>query len=251
MLFHHFQEGTLFPIHLNLGFRVFYFYEGFYFMIAIVIGLVWAVRRIKKEGLNADRFINFAVFVMIGGILGGRLSSLLIYSRESFFANPLTFFSFWDGGISIIGALPWAVRFPRYGRFFPSFQIAPDHPTPAWQWSVRQGLIDPSSPVSAPIHPAALYESLGLWLLLAAALFLVRLAKKHGWSQNLVICLHLGGYALLRFFVEFFRADRESLPGGGLSVLQIILLFVFALSAGAAVFILVRKNKTPTIQPET
>ena len=294
----------MFPIHLNLGFRVFYFYEGFYFMIAIVIGLVWAVRRIKKEGLNVDRFINFAVFVMIGGILGGRLSSLLIYSRESFFANPLTFFSFWDGGISIIGALPcgilaggiygavrrfplwrtlalvspcviasqaagrigcflngdgfgtssslpWAVRFPRYGRFFPSFQIAPDHPTPAWQWSVRQGLIDPSSPVSAPIHPAALYESLGLWLLLAAALFLVRLAKKHGWSQNLVICLHLGGYALLRFFVEFFRADRESLPGGGLSVLQIILLFVFALSAGAAVFIMVRKNKTPTIQPET
>ena len=28
--------SAMFPIDLNLGFRVFYYYEGFYFLIAIV-----------------------------------------------------------------------------------------------------------------------------------------------------------------------------------------------------------------------
>ncbi|MBN2352250.1 MAG: prolipoprotein diacylglyceryl transferase [Spirochaetales bacterium] len=286
----------MFPIHLNLGFRVFYFYEGFYFLIAIVIGVVWAMRRVKKAGLNTDQFFNFALFVIIGGILGGRISSLLIYSRESFFANPLTFFSFWDGGISIIGALPlgilagglycrirrfpfrrtlalvspcvmasqaagrigcflngdgfgtsstlpWAVRFPKFGHFFPSFQPATGHPTPAWQWSLNKGLIDPSSPVSAPIHPTALYESFGVWLLLVAALFLIRESKKRGWSEILVVCLHLGGYSLIRFFVEFFRADRETIAAVGLSALQIVLLAAFALCVGAAVFLFLKGKR--------
>jgi phosphatidylglycerol:prolipoprotein diacylglycerol transferase len=286
----------MFPLHFDLGFRIFYFYEGFYFLIAIVIGLVWAMKRVKANGLDTAKFYNFAMFVLIGGILGGRLSSLLLYSRESFFANPLTFFSFWDGGISIIGALPlgilagwlycrfrkfefwktlalispcvmlsqavgrigcflngdgfgsaanlpWAVRFPKYGHFFPSFKEAVDRPTPAWLWSAGNGLVDQSSPVSAPLHPTALYESLGIFLMFFSALFLMKLSKKRGWLEKIIVFLHIGGYSLIRFFVEYFRADREATGFLGLSVLQCILFIVFAASAVAIVFLIVRGKK--------
>jgi hypothetical protein len=41
----------MFPIHLNLGFRVFYFFEGFYFLAAIATACIIGLKRLETAGL--------------------------------------------------------------------------------------------------------------------------------------------------------------------------------------------------------
>ncbi|MBN2737326.1 MAG: prolipoprotein diacylglyceryl transferase [Spirochaetales bacterium] len=286
----------MFPIHLDLGFRTFYFYEGFYFLIAIIIGYSGARYLALKAKMNADKFDNFVLFTLLGGIVGGRISSMLIYGLDLLITNPLSLFYFWDGGISIIGALPmgllfgalylkkhkldiwkttefivppvllaqaigrigcfmngdgfgtvtnvpWAVRFPKYGTLIPAFKTFTGYESPAWRFSYNQGLISADSPVSAPIHPAALYESLGLFVLFGLSVLILSQVKKGRLSSKLLILWHIGGYSFARFFVEFFRADRSSILPMGISVLQLGLALAFLGCAAMAVFFSLKHKK--------
>ncbi|WP_005032465.1 hypothetical protein [Holophaga foetida] len=38
----------MWPIHLNMGFKTAYFYEGFYFFVSILVAAVWIVRRLER-----------------------------------------------------------------------------------------------------------------------------------------------------------------------------------------------------------
>ena len=46
----------MYPIHLNLGFRIFYYYEGLYFFLAILAAALVAVWRQKRAGLDPAVF---------------------------------------------------------------------------------------------------------------------------------------------------------------------------------------------------
>lgn len=95
----------MFPIHLNLGFRQFYFYEGVYFLTAIVLAYLWAVRRLKANGLSPDQFTRALVGVLFGAMIGGRLFHFLFWQPGPLITDPLVFLRFWEGGISITGGL--------------------------------------------------------------------------------------------------------------------------------------------------
>ncbi len=58
---------------------------------------------------------------------------------------------------------------------------------------------------SAPVHPAQLYESFALAVIVAVLLVFRRRPHRHGE----VMLLYLSLYAAARFVVEFFRADPE------------------------------------------
>jgi phosphatidylglycerol:prolipoprotein diacylglycerol transferase len=90
------------------------------------------------------------------------------------------------------------------------------------QW--EDGLLESSADWSLPVHPVQLYEALGS-LAIAAVLIVVVHPKKKFDGQ--VALLFLGSYAVLRFFLEFLRADDR---GGflGLSTSQLIGLVVVA-----------------------
>jgi len=95
----------MFPFHLDLGFRTFYFYEGAYFLIAIVIAYLWASRRTKAQGLSADRFDVALVGAFVGLVIGARVSHFLFWDLDAFLQDPAVFFRFWDGGLSVVGGL--------------------------------------------------------------------------------------------------------------------------------------------------
>ncbi len=95
----------MFPFHLDLGFRTFYFYEGIYFLIAIASAYIWASRRTKASGLSADRFDIALVGAFVGLLLGARISHFLFWDLDSLLADPAVFFRFWDGGLSVVGGL--------------------------------------------------------------------------------------------------------------------------------------------------
>jgi phosphatidylglycerol:prolipoprotein diacylglycerol transferase len=95
----------MFPIHLDLGFRTFYFYEGLYILTAMIVAYIWAAGRIRKSGLSPERFDIALVGAFVGLILGARISHFLFWDLDILLEDPMVFFRFWDGGLSVVGGL--------------------------------------------------------------------------------------------------------------------------------------------------
>ena len=166
--------------------------------------------------------------------------------------------AFWRGGLAYYGGLAVAVpyllwflrreRFPmgkasdmagmvipvglffgRMGCFLGGccFGVRTDDPLlgvrfPEWsaassqQW--KQGLLGSPAEISLPVHAAQLYEAIGCLAIAAAMMFVVHPRKRF---DGQVFLAFLGGYAVLRFLLEYVRADDR---GGlfGLSTSQLI-----------------------------
>lgn len=99
----------MWPIHLDLGFKVVHFYEGFYFIIAILTATVLAAHRLKKAGLGTAVFLDGLPWILLSAILGARLFDFLFWDMKSLLAHPLSFFFIWEGGLSITGGLAGGV----------------------------------------------------------------------------------------------------------------------------------------------
>ncbi len=274
----------MFPIDLNLGFRVFYYFEGFYFAVAVVTAYVLAIRRVARAGLDVVVFGNAVTWGIVAAVVGARISHFVFWDLRSLLADPLSFFRFWEGGESITGglaggvlgaflylrrrsvdfwttfaaaspavlvgqaigrvgcflngdawgiptSLPWGVSEPRFGTLVPG--LVRDHlvPSPAWLWSVDHGYTSPSALVTAPLHPTQLYEAMGDLLLAWLVILLVRVVRRDEGPWPRVFWLHLGGYSLLRFAVEFLHGDRDVTVWAGMTALQLGLAAFAALSA--------------------
>ena len=94
----------MFPVHLNLGFTVLYFYEGLYFAISVIIGYLWSKHRVTKQ-YESMQYENLIFWVVVGLIIGGRVSHFLFWDTRAFLDNPLGIFKFWEGGISVVGGI--------------------------------------------------------------------------------------------------------------------------------------------------
>lgn len=292
----------MYPIDLNLGFHIFYYYEGFYYLISIAVAYAWAAHRIKKYGLDYDQFSKLIVSGIIGAIVGGRLSHFIFWQPSILISDPLEFFRVWDGGTSITGALaggiigarlacigkksdfwqffavlspavllgqaigrvgcflngdawgirtnlPWGVRFPKFGTYIPGFK--PDHlvPSYAWTWAKIHGFVSNSSMFTPPLHPTQLYESLGDILLLVFILFIIRRIG-FKYSGKLIALIHIGGYCLLRFLLEFLRGDRGAVIWNDMTALQITLIVIFIVSFPIAVISYIRLQQGGNSAPD-
>ena len=249
----------MFPIHLNLGFRVFHYYEGLYFFTAILAAALLAHRRQRQAGLDANRFLDCLVWILLGAFAGARLFHFLFWDLSAFLEDPATFLRFWEGGMSITGGvaggvlaswfclrqtepwryfaetipavllgqaigrlgcflngdawgiptkLPWGVSLPKFGTYVPGFVRDQLLPSDAWTWSVTQGYTDPLALRTVPLHPTQLYEALGDLLLMGLMVRLVRSLRRTGGPWQPVTWCFLGGYALLRFGLEFLHGDH-------------------------------------------
>lgn len=155
----------------------------------------------------------------------------------------LAWAAFWRGGLAYYGGLiaaawfgVWFLKregFPVYkgadlagpaiclGLFFGRmgcflggccFGVTTDHEVglsfPPWspasesQW--RDGLLSGPHLASLPVHPTQLYEAIGC---LAIAAFLMLIAHPRKRFDGQVMLLFLGLYSVLRFVLEYWRAD--------------------------------------------
>jgi prolipoprotein diacylglyceryltransferase len=126
--------------------------------------------------------------------------------------------------------MPWGVSLPKFGTYLPGIRPDTQFPSDAWIWSVAQGFTDPSATRSAPLHPVQLYEAAGDLLLAGLVILLARrLAATNGpWAQ--AGWLHIGGYSLLRFGLEFLHGDRDASLWAGMTALQLGLLACLVLA---------------------
>ncbi len=101
---------------------------------------------------------------------------------------------------------------------------------------IRNNAVTRGGETYVSVHPTFLYEGIGNLIILLFILWYTKKQKKDGelWF------IYLGGYGLVRFFVEGMRSDQLFLWGTGIAVSQ--LLAVVMMLVSVVMFIYIRKN---------
>ncbi|PIZ53503.1 prolipoprotein diacylglyceryl transferase, partial [Candidatus Uhrbacteria bacterium CG_4_10_14_0_2_um_filter_41_7] len=76
---------------------------GFFVAMGFILGAYVAGLFAKKRGQNPKIIHDLVVYLMGGGIVGGRLGYILFYSPQTFIQDPISMLYVWDGGLSIFG----------------------------------------------------------------------------------------------------------------------------------------------------
>lgn len=190
--------------------------------------------------MTKDEVEDYVTWVILGIILGGRLGFVLFYQPAYYLANPGQIIAVWNGGMSFHGGLLgvviasyiFAVRrnLPKIGLtdlaclvvtpglFFG--RLANFINAELWgrptdlPWGVAfPGAAAQTCPAEFAVpcgrHPSQLYEA-GLEGLVLG-LLLLWLATRRGWllRPGWIAGTFLAGYAVSRFFVEFFRVADD------------------------------------------
>jgi phosphatidylglycerol:prolipoprotein diacylglycerol transferase len=207
-----------------------------------------------KPPATAEDIGDLVVWVTLGVIIGGRLGWVILYGTilcgispdaaschglpMGFVTEPWRIFAAWDGGMSFHGAAIGVIvaiilfcrkrKLPLFpigdlicavqpiGQFFG--RIANFINGELWgkPTHVPWAMIFPRAPdlVPTPRHPSQLYEAALEGLLLFVILQIgIRVFRWHE-RPGLVSGIFLVGYAVLRYFVEFFREpDAPFLAG--------------------------------------
>lgn len=268
------------------GFTVFGFFISLYgviIAIGVMAGITIAAHLAKKTGQDPDDYWDFAIYAVIFALIGARIY-YVVFEWDSYKNNLLEIFNVRGGGMAIYGGVIAAFatlfvwcRFkkkdPRQvgdtamaglllgqviGRWgnFTNREVFGEYSDGLLAMRIPLEAVrdrtDITDNISAHIaqgtnyiqvHPTFLYESALNLLLMVVILLYFRHRKFRG-----EICLmYLGGYGIIRFFVEGIRTDRLKFAGTDIAVSQMlgISLFVAALivDIGTRIFLSRRKGE--------
>ncbi|MFL5612441.1 MAG: prolipoprotein diacylglyceryl transferase [Gemmatimonadaceae bacterium] len=210
---------------------------GLMYAAGYTLGYFLARRRSDagRSPLTLNGLDSLIGYLVIGMLIGARLTYVLVYDRTEYGAHPLEVFAIWRGGLSFHGAIVgmavgcalFAHRrnmpllavtdlvavcgapglfFGRLGNFV-NAELYGRPTTLPW------AMIFPTDPAAVPRHPSQLYEALGEGVLLGSLLWLIdSIARRHGvYRPGLDTALFLIGYGIIRFLIEFTRQPDAQL----------------------------------------
>lgn len=237
---------------------------GVLIALGFLLAMIYGLKRAKPFGIDPDRMIDVVLVSAIFAFIGARLYYVLFSDeRAEYFADPLSIFAVWEGGLGIYGGVIFAfltalwmcrVRkvdtlrmfdlasigfligqgIGRWGNFFNQEAFGANTTLP---WGMTGDIIQSGANgsgyiLSQPVHPTFLYES--LWCL-AGFLLLHILSKRCYKFRGQIFASYIIWYGLGRAWIEGLRTD--SLMLGTMRVSQflailsviggVILLFVF------------------------
>lgn len=251
---------------------------GVIIAIAMFVGFYINSREGKRLGQPDDLWWDFILYGIVASVIGARIY-YVIFSWDQYKDHPLQVFNIRGGGLAIYGGVIGAVIalfvfarikaqpflgmvdagvfglltgqiIGRWGNFtnrevFGSYSdslFAMRLPITA----VRAADITPSlaSHITAganyiQVHPTFLYEGF-FNLLLLVAMLLYRKHKKFNGEMGI---WYLGGYGIIRFFVEGIRVDRLKIGSTNIAVSQVLGLVLFIASLATMVYVHVRIRK--------
>ncbi|MDR1028546.1 MAG: prolipoprotein diacylglyceryl transferase, partial [Clostridiales Family XIII bacterium] len=242
------------PVPNRIAFSIFGF-DIMWYGICVAIGIALAVAipcyRAPKHGLSSDKFLNYAIIIVLSGIVGTRLYYVLF--NLSYFAEDWgRIFRVREGGLAIHGGLIFgilaALILCRFWKDSPlNFMDLSFASVPLGQAIGRWGNYFNSEAHGGPtdlpwaitvdgmkVHPTFLYESIWCFLLF---LFLIRIDNRRKFVGQTTL-LYAILYSFERFFVEGLRTD--SLMLGSLRQAQVLSAIVFVV--GIAAYIVLYKR---------
>ncbi len=112
--------------------------------------------------------------------------------------------------------LIWAVTFPKDSVAYQAMQF--------------RGLLPPDALASLPLHPTQIYSSLNAVVIAVLTTVYFRYRTRNG----AVVALALIVYPISRFVIEILRWDESAKWDTGLTISQLVSLFVFAIGLAMA-----------------
>lgn len=194
---------------------------GFFVATGFILGAYASAWLIKRRGDDPKILFNLVPWLMLAGIIGGRIGHVIFYDFSYYFENPLEIFAIWHGGMSIFGGflasafvaiyffrkkqvnvfryadsaifgLPFGLWIGRIGCF-----LIHDHPG-----TVTDFILGIEYPDGIVRHDHGLYLSInGLFL---AIIFLILSKKKR--PIGTYIAVFSIWYGVVRFSLDFYRA---------------------------------------------
>ena len=261
------------PIAFKLGSLTIYWY-GICVAFGFIAGLWTAAQRAKLAGVPPDKILDLGPWLIIGGILGGRVLYVISYWREEFADNLSEIFMVQHGGLVFYGGLIGAIiagTFYLHRKKLPLWKTA-DIMAPSialgyvfgrigcftkgccygracsLPWAVSfpatadtDGILHPHPSGGVPVHPTEIYDSL---LNLGFYLFLAWLFRRKKFDGQ-VFAVYLIGYAILRSFVEYFRGDYPVHYLGGWATPAQLVSMGIVVGGLALLFLLPRPQPKP------
>ncbi len=206
---------------------------GIIISMGMILGVVVASIRAKREGLHSDTIVDMSIIVIPLAIIGARVY-YFIFTYNPEIHSVLDVFSFRSGGLAIHGGLIGGVLggylFTKYKKIH--FWKLADVVAPSiilgqaiGRWGNFVNQEAHGGPTDLPwaievngemVHPTFLYES--LWNI-GVFIFLLLYSKKKKVTGE-VFLLYFALYSLGRIFIEGLRTD--SLMLGQFRVAQLI-----------------------------
>lgn len=258
------------------GFQIAFY--GMIIAIGVLLGFTMTSREGDRLGHPKDFWWDFSIPAIVFSVIGARIY-YVAFSWDMYKGNLKEIFNIRHGGLAIYGAviagfltsyifcrikkvsylsavdaavfgLLVGQIIGRWGNFmnreafggYTNGLFAMRLPIEA----VRQS--DISADIAAHIvegtnyiqvHPTFLYESF-----LNLCLFIIMLLyRKHKRFDGEMTLFYLGGYGIIRFFVEGLRTDQLQIGTTGIAVSQMLGLGLFAVSVIVAVIMHIRVSK--------
>lgn len=242
------------------------YWYGVFIVLGIISGVSIADRAAKVCGMDPDEIWDFFIYALIFSVIGAR-SYYVVFEWDSYKDDWMSIFNIRQGGLAIYGAVIAAFitlfvfckvkkRNPfqlgdcgvqglvlgqaigRWGNFF-NREVFGEYTNNLFAMRIPLEAVYDETDITMNIknhmtsgvnyiqvHPTFLYECM-LNLVLFA--FMVWWHKRKKFNGE--ICLiYLGGYGIIRFFVEGIRTDQLKIPGTNMAVSQILGISLFVLS---------------------
>ena len=220
------------PVAVALGPVKVHWY-GLMYLVAFALG--WWLGRVRARdawrGWSRDDVGDVLFYVVLGVVAGGRIGYMLFYDFDRLFADPLSLFMVWRGGMSfhggligVIVAMWWFARSRGRGFFEVADFIAPLVPPGLAAgrlgnfingrlWGSPSDLpwamVFPDPLAGAvPRHPSQLYEALLEGVVLFAVLWWFTRRPRPAMAASGIF---LAGYGVVRILVELVRVPDAHL----------------------------------------
>lgn len=259
----YFQYNTIIigPIHLQVW--------GMFVSAGLIVALLFAYRLTQKNLLSKQVILDLSIWAIVGGLIMGRIFHVVFYEPVYYLANPLDILKFWMGGASSLGGFVGAALavylFTRLRKFslkeiLPYLDIAALSLWLGWAigrlgcffihdhiGKISDFFLTVNFPGGAR-HDLGLYDSLLALTLFFSYWLIFKLLAKWHWGM-VAICSFMD-YAIVRFLLDFLRADNTMTGGDvryyNLTPAQWGMMILFA-SLASVLIIMIKKNKCKKI----
>ncbi len=258
----------------NIAFTIFgksIMWYGIIITLGIILGFYYTLYRAKNtEDIKTDDVLDYAIYLVIFGIIGARLYYVLTkfdnFRGASLKKTLRNIIAIWEGGLGIYGAIiagflalvavskikkikigkaldmisPAVMIGQIVGRWGNFFNAEAHGGETSLPW--RMGLRAPSESSTIYVHPTFLYES--LWNLIGFILINIIYKKKKFDGQ--IFILYITWYGFGRMLIEQLRTD--SLYVGNFRISQIVglLSFIFGIIFLSVKLTLIKNSKLKT-----
>lgn len=239
---------------------------GLFIVIGLIIFSALFLSDPKRAKLiSTQAYFNGLSLAIIAGLVGGRL--LFVLSHPEALDHWWHIFAFWMGGFSLLGGViallvaiplylkkhaieivplldltavyaPLLQAISRIGCFFAGCCFGKPTSGAFGVYNTQCGIASLSNRL---LHPTQLYSAGALLIIFLIMYFVLEpLCKKKGQ----LACAYLLLMSLERFTVDFWRADRDLIPGfSNLSIPQVVAIAIALLASVGLIIIAVSVKK--------